>query len=159
MPVSTPPFYRTALPEDVPACIRLRGLTRENAVSEQRLAELGITAESWSQQVREGRLPGVVAQVGGEVVGYCFGDTGSGEVVVLALLPDFEGRGIGRDLLAQVVAMLRAHGHRRLFLGCSDNPGSRSWGFYRHLGWHPTGRRDSHGDEELEYLCGVTGRG
>jgi len=144
--------FRPALPSDIAACIDLRGRTRENAVSAARLAELGITETSWSGQVRDGELPGFVAESGGVLAGYCFGDARSGEIVVLALLPEHEGRGLGRALLDRTVAHLRGLGYRRLFLGCSDNPAHRSHGFYRRLGWRPTGERDGHGDEVLELL-------
>lgn len=144
------PHYRPATPADAAACIRLRGLTRENAVSAQRLAGLGITAASWGEGIRSGALPGWVCELGGEMAGYGFGDAASGEVVVLALLPHAEGLGIGRALLARVVALLQAQGHRRLFLGCAADPAVRSHGFYRHLGWRSTGTVDAHGDEVLE---------
>lgn len=137
---------------DAPECVRLRGQTRENAVSEQRLGSLGITAESWGADIASGVLPGVVCRVDGALVGYCFGAADTGEVVVLALLPAFERQGLGRALLDRVVSLLRSHGHERLFLGCSANPASRSYGFYRHLGWRSTGHHDKLGDEELELL-------
>ena len=142
--------FRPAVPADIAACIDLRGRTRENAVSAARLAELGITEASWSGQVRDGRLPGFVAHVGGVLAGYCFGDARTGEIVVLALLPAHEGQGLGRALLDLTVSHLRALGHERLFLGCSDDPAHRSHGFYRRLGWSPTGERDGLGDEILE---------
>ena len=147
-----PIIYRAAKPDDVPACVVIRGQTRENAISEARLNELGITRESWAQSVRAGELPGVVAEAGGRIVGYGFGDAASGEVVVLALLPGYEGMGAGRALLSQVMAILREAGHQRLFLGCSSDPAVRSHGFYRYLGWTSTGQVDKYGDEMLEYV-------
>lgn len=100
---------------------------------------------------RYGSLSGVTCDHEGELVGYCFGDLASGEVVVLALLPAYEGKGIGRKLLDLVVTQLHAKGHQKLFLGCSGDPQSRSYGFYRHLGWRATGAIDQYGDEVLEY--------
>ncbi|MGM9515390.1 GNAT family N-acetyltransferase [Roseateles sp. DB2] len=143
---------RPALPEDIAACVALRGRTRENAVSAERLASLGITVASWAGQVSRGELIGHVAWEGTQMAGYAFGELASGEVVVLALLPAYEGRGLGRELLLRLVADLQSRGHRRLFLGCSSDPAVRSHGFYRHLGWRPTGRKDRLGDEELELL-------
>lgn len=142
--------YRAAKPEDAPACLVLRGKTRQNAVSEERLRSMGITTETWSGGIRSGALPGFVCCVDGEIVGYCFGDRDTGEIVVLALLPDFEGCGIGRELLSRTVQALADLGHTRLFLGCSKYPTSRSYGFYRHLGWRSTGSYDNNGDEILE---------
>jgi len=144
------PTHRSAVPDDAPACIDLRGRTRQNPVPADRLAAHGITAASWAEGIRSGATPGHVCLRGDVLVGYCFGDRDTGEVVVLALLPEVEGLGLGRDLLGRVVAQLAGLGWRRLFLGCSTDPASRSHGFYRHLGWQPTGRLDLHGDEILE---------
>ena len=142
--------FRLALPQDIASCIELRGRTRENAVPAARLAELGITEASWSGQVRQGELLGFVAEEDAVLVGYCFGNVASGEIVVLALLAAYEGRGLGRQLLTMTVDRLKLLGHSRLFLGCSDDPSRRSHGFYRRLGWLPTGQRDGFGDEVLE---------
>lgn len=148
--MDSPLEYRPAQPTDVAECIVIRGQTRENPVSVPRLAALGITAESWSASVQTGALPGFVCSDGASIIGYCFGERATGEVLVLALLPDFENRGIGRQLLNRVVDELIRAGHTRLFLGCSADPASRSYGFYRHLGWRSTRQFDHHGDEILE---------
>jgi N-acetylglutamate synthase-like GNAT family acetyltransferase len=143
--------YRKAVPGDTPACILLRGMTRENAFSVEQLAERGITLESWRDAIADGSLPGHLATEDGKIVGYCFAHADSGEIAVLALLPSHEGKGIGRKLLALMVEDLRQRGLTRLFLGCSTDPEVRSYGFYRHLGWRSTGSFDEAGDEVLEY--------
>lgn len=145
--------YRRAIPDDTPACLVLRGMTRENAFSVERLAALGITLESWRAGIADGSLPGHVATEGGKIVGYCFGERETGEIAVLALLPEHEGQGVGRTLLSLVVAEFEDFGFHRLFLSCSADPASRSYGFYRHLGWRSTGSFDDRGDEILEYRC------
>ena len=142
--------FRTAAARDIASCIEIRGRTRENAFPVRRLAELGITEASWSTHVRQGKLVGFVAEVEAALVGYCFCDAPAGEIVVLALLPTHEGLGLGRHLLNMTVDHLKALGHSRVFLGCSDDTSHRSYGFYRHLGWLPTGMRDRFGDEVLE---------
>ncbi|WP_341888211.1 GNAT family N-acetyltransferase [Variovorax sp. YR752] len=144
--------YRQAVPEDTPACIELRGRTRENAFSVEDLKALGITLESWQASIADGSRPGHVALVDGELAGYCFGDRDTGEVAVLALLPAHEGQGIGKALLALMVDEFKGLGFQRLFLGCSPDPQVRSHGFYRHLGWKPTGEFDAAGDEVLAYV-------
>lgn len=144
--------YRRAVPDDTPACLVLRGLTRENAFSVEQLAALGITLESWRAGIADGSLPGHVATDDDRIVGYCFGERETGEIAVLALLPDHEGQGVGRTLLDLVVAEFKGFGFARLFLSCSADPASRSYGFYRHLGWRSTGSFDDRGDEILEYL-------
>lgn len=144
--------FRPADPSDAVACVRIRGLTRENAISEERLKSAGITARSWAEDIRNGSLPGFVCVSDARVVGYCFGASKTGEVVVLALLPEYENQGFGRKLLEMVVAQLHGFGHRRLFLGCSPDPACRAYGFYRHLGWRSTGNLDGFGDEVLEFM-------
>ena len=159
-------LLRPAVAADVPACVVLRGQTRENAVSPAQLQARGITASSWADDTRRGVLVGHVAvgatpntaggaenHAEGHLMGYAFGAPATGEVVVLALRPEAEGQGLGRALLARVVADLRAVGHSRLFLSASANPAHRSHGFYRHLGWHlgwqSGGGLDAFGDELL----------
>ena len=144
------------MPSDVAACVDIRGRTRENAVSAEQLSAVGISVASWSESVRRGSLPGYVCLAQDELVGYCFGATASGEIEVLALLPAFENLGIGKTLLNHVVDTLSGIGFTRLFLGCSSDPASRSYGFYRHLGWRSTGTFDARGDEVLEYFVGAT---
>jgi len=144
--------YRVAAPADAAACLILRGRTRQNAVSAERLASIGITALSLSDDIRSGALSGYVCTDADRIVGFCFGERATGEVVVLALLPEYEDRGIGRNLLSKVVADFRSQGFNRLCLGCSPDPSTRSYGFYRHLGWTSTRRFNAAGDEVLEYF-------
>jgi GNAT superfamily N-acetyltransferase len=144
--------YRPALPEDAEQCVAVRGRTRQNAASEEWLRSIGVTSESWGENIRSGALPGYVCTVDGKIIGFCFGARGTGEIEVVALLPDFENRGIGRELLDRTTDELAKFGHTRLFLGCSPDPASRSHGFYRHLGWRSTGTFDKYGDEILEKL-------
>ncbi len=144
--------YHIAQPNDAQQCVVVRGQTRENAVSEERPRTLGITAQSWGADIAAGTLPGHFCRSNGASVGFCFGSTTDGEIVVLVLLPAFENLGIGRELLTRMVAQLAALGKLQFFLGCSRDPQSRSYGFYRHLGWRSTGTFDGRGDEILEYF-------
>jgi ribosomal protein S18 acetylase RimI-like enzyme len=68
---------------------------------------------------------------------------------VLAVLPEYEGRGIGRRLLGQAVRWLRASGCERVWLATNPDPSGRAFGFYRAQGWRPTGERQENGDEIL----------
>lgn len=145
--------YKPA-PADLAAeYIQLRGLTRENAISQETLGSLGITAKSWACDIEAEGTQGFIAQEREQLVGYCFGDVASGEILVLAVLPNFEGRGVGQTLLSLVVEKLRLQGCTRLVLGCSPDPKVRSFGFYRRLGWCSTGTLDANGDEILELAC------
>lgn len=142
--------YRPAVPEDAAECLVVRGRTRQNPASAELLRSRGITTESLAKHIRSGALPGHVSIVDGRIVGFCFGIRETGEIQVVAILPEFENRGIGRELLYRTSKELAKLGHTRLFLGCSPDPVSRSYGFYRHLGWRSTGTFDQYGDEILE---------
>jgi GNAT superfamily N-acetyltransferase len=142
--------YRKALIDDAAECISVRGKTRENAFSEVQLRSIGVTATSWGENIRSGALAGNVCTYQGRIVGYCFGSRETGELEVLVVLPDFEHRGIGQELLRRTSKQLAELGHSRLFLACSPYSTSRSYGFYRHLGWLSTDTFDENGDEILE---------
>lgn len=142
--------FRPARPEDAQACIDLRGKTRQNAFSAEALAAIGITLETWTEGIRTKASPGHVCLEGTKVVGMSFWDRASGEVLVVAVLPEFESLGIGKRLLENVLEDMRQAGFTRSFLGCNSDPASRSHGFYRRLGWTPTGETDALGDEVLE---------
>jgi GNAT superfamily N-acetyltransferase len=142
--------FRLALPDDIRRCVFIRGRTRENALSEEALALRGVTEAGWRRDVETGRLFGHVCTAGEEIVGYCFADRETGEIVVLALLPEHEFKGIGKALISVVTDDLRGLGFARIFLECTVDPRARSHGFYRHLGWVPTGEAVGHGDEILE---------
>ena len=144
--------YRKALPKDTNECIVLRGNTRENAFSVAQLEAIGVTHESWESGIERDKIPGYVCLVNEKIVGYCFGEKESGEILVLAVLPEYENLGIGKELLNKVVSDFKKLGHKYLFLGCSSDPKSRSYGFYRHLGWASTGKLDRNQDEILELI-------
>ena len=141
--------YRRAIPNDLPACIGVRGRTRDNPLSAEYLASLGVTPESWSPLMERQQIQGFVAESASEIVGFCFGDQRSGEVLVLAVLPDFEGEGIGRRLLSLITEILFAYGHHELWLAASPRPDVRAHGFYRRLGWMWRGETDAIGDQIL----------
>ena len=140
---------RATVAADLPACIGVRGRTRDNPLSAEHLASLGVTPESWSPLMERQQIRGFVAESAAEIVGFCFADQRSGEVLVLAVLPDFEGGGIGRRLLSLTTELLFSCGHHELWLAASPRPEVRAHGFYRRLGWTWRGEADEIGDQIL----------
>ena len=65
-------------------------MPRENAISALRLADLGITLESWQEQLRSGSLPGIVCLANGSFVGYCLADRQPGEIAARPCLPNLK---------------------------------------------------------------------
>jgi len=142
--------FRDTRITDVEALFEVRANTRQNPLSRAALAELGITPESTSAALTSGAIIGSVCTSQQRVVGFCSGAVETGEILVLAVLPDYEGHRIGTRLLDHVVARLRKAGSPRLWLAAAADPTVRAHGFYRALGWRPNGERTLNGDEILE---------
>jgi len=141
--------FREIVSSDIDALFSVRSRTRENAFSKDGLGKLGITVQSTTQAMASGRVVGWVCTHESRVVGFCCGDKSSGEVTVLAVLPEYERRGIGATLLGRVVEWLRAVSAGPPWLAASPDRSTRAHGFYRSLGWRPNGEMDGNGDEIL----------
>lgn len=142
-------IFRETLPSDVEDLFAVRARTRENPVSQEQLAELGITPVVIAEHIAGGRIKGWVCAHESGLVGFCIGDGQTGEVLVLAVLPEHENKGIGSKLLVHVVEWLRSIGFNTLWLAASPDAATRAHGFYRSHGWRPSGKTDENGDEIL----------
>lgn len=141
---------RAACRADVGAMFHIRAHTQDNAISPERLAELGITPATLGAAFDDGAVCGWLAvDDEAQAVGFCNVDPASGEVLVLAVLSGQEGQGVGRALLDAAVTHLQSVGSPPPWLMAGANPALRAHGFYRAQGWKPSGRRDAQGDEEL----------
>jgi ribosomal protein S18 acetylase RimI-like enzyme len=147
--MSIPLVFRETQPSDIESLFSIRARTRENALSQGQLALLGITPESAAAGISSGRVKGWVCADAANLVGFCSVDSQTGEVLVLAVLPEYEGRGIGKRLLSYAVEFLRLLGFGEAWLAATSNATIRAHGFYRALGWRPTGAKHESGDEIL----------
>jgi len=138
---AAPLVYREMLPDDVPAVFLVRIATRENQFTRERLAELGITEES-VRSMLAGTHRGWVCEEDGRIVGFAMGDRTTGELWVIAVLPEHEGRGIGTQLLARVEEWLASLGRRELWLWTSPDRALRAYHFYRRHGWVESAEKD-----------------
>lgn len=144
-------LYRNTLPRDIDQLFDVRAKTRENPISHEQLATLGITPEAIAEALGTGDIAGWVCVENNRVVGFCSGDVQTGEILVLAVLPEYESRGIGKTLLLKVIQELSHYEHETLWLAADSNSQVRSHGFYRKLGWKPTGETLENGDEILAF--------
>ncbi len=136
--------FRQVRAEDGPALLTVRAATRENPFNLETLAAAGINAESLADGIRAGTLAGWLAETApaGEVVGFCLTNLREAELWVLAVLPDFERRGSGRELLARTEALLWTAGHATAWLWTSTDRRTRAYGFYVAAGWHEEAERE-----------------
>lgn len=125
---------REIMPADIPALFAVRVVTHENRLTLDELAALDITEESVARRMM-GSFKGWLCEVDGRVVGFAMGDRATGELWVIAVLPEYIGRGIGSALLRQVEDWLKAEGCPRLWLTTDVDPGLKAYTFYRQHGW------------------------
>ena len=120
---------------DIPALFRVRPLTRENALTIEELRALGITPESVAEWL-EGSTSGWLWETPSrDVVGFCMADRSTGELLVVAVLPEYEGQGIGGQLMHHAEDWLAKSGCTRAWLTTDTDRSLRAYGFYRHRGW------------------------
>lgn len=120
---------------DIPALFHVRPRTRENALTIDELRALDITPDSvatWLEGSTRGWLWETSAS---EVAGFCMADRRTGELLVIALLPEYEGKGIGGRLMQHAETWLAESGCTRAWLTTDEDQALRAYGFYRHRGW------------------------
>lgn len=120
---------------DIPALFHLRPRTRENALTLDELRSLGITPESVATWLAGSTRGWLWETPAGEVAGFCMADGSEGELLVIALLPEHEGRGIGSELMQRAEDWLAECGCTRAWLTTEQDQSLRAYGFYRHRGW------------------------
>ena len=141
---------REAQADDIEDMFSVRARTRQNPAGKDWLATQGITPASMAARMASGKEKGWVCFHESVLVGFCNADRTSGEVLVLAVLSGYERNGIGKRLLPRAVEWLRSAGFERPWLAASPDPNIRGHGFYRALGWKPTGKCLANGDEILQ---------
>ena len=119
---------------DIPALFYVRTRTRENIYTLEQLRGLGITVESVAQKLATS-FKGWLCTHAGQVVAFCIADSSTGELWVIAVLPQYEGKGIGNRLMSLAEEWLWASGCKRAWLTTDIDTALRAYGFYRQRGW------------------------
>lgn len=136
--------------DDLDSVFDVRLSTVENAITLKRMErEYGVTPQSLADAMA-GDVAGWLCEDSGRAVGFSMGDRSNGEVQVVAVRPEYEGRGVGKTLLSRVGEWLFSHGHAEIWLRSNPEPAIRAYGFYRSLGWQATDR--TIGDDEVLVL-------
>jgi ribosomal protein S18 acetylase RimI-like enzyme len=126
--------FRAITVADIPALFDLRPRTRENALTVEELRRLGITPQSVADNLAQ-TTRGWVCVDAGRVVGFSMADRATGELLVIAVLPECEGKGVGGRLMARAEDWLAASGCTRAWLTTDVDTTLRAYGFYRKRGW------------------------
>lgn len=134
MPVDFSLQFREIDAADIPALFYVRTRTRENTYTLEQLQALGITPESVAEWLAAS-CNGWLCTHADLVVGFCMANRTSGELLVIAVLPEYEGQGIGNTLMSLAEEWLWKHGCSRAWLTTDLDPTLRAYGFYRRRGW------------------------
>lgn len=132
--------------KDVPALFVVRVATRENALSLEQLARLGVTEESIHVAI-DGSHAGWLYEDQGKVVAFAMGDYEESELTVIAVLSSYEKQGIGGQLLSSVENWLKSKGCKEIWLTTDIDMELRAYGFYQRSGWVDT--KIEHGDRYM----------
>lgn len=125
--------YRQAGVEDIPAMHEVRLAVRENVLSNP----VRVRPENYRNLLeRDGRC--WLCEADGRVAGFVVADRVRANLWALFVAPEFEGRGIGRQLLDLATAWLLEEGDLD-GAWLSTEPGTRAQRLYQRSGWSEAG--------------------
>jgi GNAT superfamily N-acetyltransferase len=134
-------IFREATLEDIPQIYEVRVSVKENPISDLSLIPvsdcinfLTVNGKGW------------VCEVENVIVGFAIVDTVRNNVWALFIRPDFEKRGIGKELQRLMLDWFFAQTKNTLWL--STAPDSRAESFYRASGWKENGQ---YGKGEIKF--------
>ena len=146
-PLPTATIVRPSLPTDLAAITAIYGWHVEHGTG---TFELDVPDLAEMQQRRDNVLangwPWLVAQVGDEVLGYAYANTFRPRRAYrfcvedsIYLAKEAAGKGLGRALLAELIAQCEARGARQMLAVIGDSANAASVGVHRALGFEHVG--------------------
>lgn len=126
--------FREITANDVPALFDVRISVRENTYTREALYRDGITEKTVAEIIGSTHA-GWLCEVNSKIVGFAMANGRTGEFSVIAVLPDYEMRGIGSKLLLLAEDWLRSIGWREIWLWTSLDTDLKAYSFYRNRGW------------------------
>ena len=120
--------FRQATRLDIPAMSRIRLEVRENVLSNP-----GRITQQMYEDYLELLGRGWVAEVDGRIVGFSYANKTDSSIWALFMAPEYEGRGIARQLLTMAVDWLFEQGNEQVRL--STGMDTRADRFYAAQGW------------------------
>ena len=124
--------YRIATLADIPRIQIVRHLVKENMLSNP---DLVTDADVEDYITRRGK--GWVCEVDGVIVGFGIADLQDHSIWALFLQPEWEGKGIGKELQRLMLDWYFSLSQQTLWL--TTSPGTRAETFYRRTGWKEMG--------------------
>lgn len=135
--------FRQAIPEDIPQIQIVRNSVKENQLSNPKLIPDELVQEFITK-----RGKGFVCEIDKKIVGFSIVDFAENNVWALFILPDFEGKGIGKKLHQLMLDEYFRQTKETIWLSTEAN--SRAELFYKKQGWRNAG---FHGNEVKFEMC------
>ena len=129
--------FRQAIPEDIPQIQIVRNSVKENQLSNPNLIPDELVEEFITK-----RGKGFVCEIDDIIVGFSIVDFVENNVWALFLLPEFEGKGIGKKIHQLMLDEYFSKTKETIWLSTEAN--SRAETFYKKQGWKNAG---FHGNE------------
>ncbi len=127
-------IIRDAAERDIPEIFEVRTSVRENHLSTEQMAEIGITHQTILEAIH--KEPCIwVALKDNQIVGFSMVDAAEACLFAAFVRPEHEGQGIGRLLVERAEARL-FETSQSIWLHTDGS--SRAAGFYEKLGWKRT---------------------
>lgn len=131
---------RRATVADIDTLFDIRTSVRQNHLSREQMAELGITPAVLGEAI-ENSPCAWIAEIDGLAGGFAMVELEQGELFALFVRPACEGLGLGRLLLAAAEEQLFRE-HESIWLVTDGGDGVRANAFYLGQGWQLAGRVD-----------------
>ncbi len=125
-------FFRTATRDDIFMLDTIRKAVKENVLSDPDR----ITPTDYREML-ELNGKGWLCEVNNETTGFAIVDIKNKNVWALFVHPDFEGKGIGKQLFRLMIDWAFEQGINKLWLGTAPN--TRAERFYSSMGWQKMG--------------------
>ncbi|HEV7333582.1 MAG TPA: GNAT family N-acetyltransferase [Flavisolibacter sp.] len=133
--------YRAATIDDIQDIQQIRHAVKENVLSDPSL----VTDEDCIRYITQ-RGKGWVCEENNRMIGSAIADLQDHNIWALFLRPEYEGKGIGRQLHYRMLEWYFSQTSETVWL--STEKGTRAEGFYRKLGWKEVG---SYGKCEIKF--------
>lgn len=117
-----------------------------NAVTENTLSDPGLVTDQDCAEFISERGKGWVCEIDHQIVGFAIVDLRENNVWALFLDPNFEKKGIGRQLHQTMLDWYFSQTQKTVWLGTAFN--TRAEQFYRKAGWTEVGM---HGTKEIKF--------
>lgn len=117
-----------------------------NSVKENTLSNSALVTDDDCAEFISVRGKGWIYEINGKIVGFAIVDLKDNNVWALFVHPDFEKRGIGRQLHDKMITWYFTETKQRIWLSTAFN--TRAESFYRRAGWIENGR---HGEFEIKF--------